>query len=91
MSINTDPKNHRLECVRVDQTYDGDLEFEFVCPDCGFRETLSLYDSFAQGEIYVSHTDGADGSSYISINLMKAKQEIPECFKNFLDALDDDL
>ena len=45
MSVNTDPQHHKLECVRVDQV-DGELEFEFVCPDCGFRETLSLFESF---------------------------------------------
>jgi hypothetical protein len=91
MSVNTGPQRHRLECIRVDQTYDGDLEFEFICPDCGFREILSLYESFAKGDIYLSHTDGADGSSYISINLMRTQQILPECFKNFLDALDDEL
>lgn len=91
MPVNSDPQRHRLECIRVDQTYDGDLEFEFVCPDCGFRETLSLYDSFAKGDIFVSHTDGADGSSYLSINLKRTQQNLPECFKNFLDALDAEL
>ena len=84
MSVNTDPQHHKLECVRVDQV-DGELEFEFVCPDCGFRETLSLFESFARGDIYVSHTDGVDGFSYLSINLMRTEQVLPQCFQDFLD------
>lgn len=87
MSVNTDPQHHKLECVRVDQV-DGEFEFEFVCPDCGFRETLSLFESFARGDIYVSHTDGVDGFSYLSINLMRTEQVIPQCFQDFLDDLD---
>jgi|GEM_PF-3260715 hypothetical protein len=88
MSVNTDPQHHKLECVRVDQV-DGELEFEFVCPDCGFRETLSLFESFARGDIYVSHTDGVDGFSYLSINLMRTEQVLPQCFQDFLDNLKD--
>jgi hypothetical protein len=88
MSVNTDPQHHKLECVRVDQV-DGELEFEFVCPDCGFRETLSLFESFARGDIYVSHTDGVDGFSYLSINLMRTEQVLPQCFQDFLDNLND--
>jgi len=88
MSVNTDPQHHKLECVRVDQV-DGELEFEFVCPDCGFRETLSLFESFARGDIYVSHTDGVDGISYLSINLMRTEQVLSQCFQDFLDNLKD--
>lgn len=88
MSVNTDPQHHKLECVRVDQV-DGELEFEFVCPDCGFRETLSLFESFVRGDIYVSHTDGVDGFSYLSINLMRTEQVLPQCFQDFLDNLND--
>ena len=88
MSVNTDPQHHKLECVRVDQV-DGELEFEFVCPDCGFRETLSLFESFARGDIYVSHTDVVDGFSYLSINLMRTEQVLPQCFQDFLDNLND--
>ena len=88
MSVNSDPQHHKLECVRVDQV-DGELEFEFVCPDCGFRETLSLFESFARGDIYVSHTDGVDGFSYLSINLMRTEQVLPQCFQDFLDNLND--
>ena len=88
MSVNTDPQHHKLECVRVDQV-DGELEFEFVCPDCGFRETLSLFESFARGDIYVSHTDGVDGFSYLSINLMRTEQVLPQCFQDFLDNLNE--
>ncbi len=90
MSVNTDPQHHKMECVRVYQNDSGDLVFEFVCPECGYGEILSLFESFDNGGIYVSHTIGEDGFSHLSINLMKTEIELPQCFKDFIDTLEDD-
>jgi len=90
MSVNTDPQHHKMECAQVYQNDSGDLVFEFICPECGYGEILSLFESFASGEIFVSHNDGADGFSYLSINLMKTELELPQCFKDFFDTLEDD-
>ena len=79
---------HKMECVRVFQNELGDLEFEFVCPECGYSEVLSLFDSFARGDFFVSHMHDVDGSSYLSINFQTEESEIPQCFKDFFESLD---
>lgn len=78
-----------MECVRVYQNELGDLEFEFVCPECGYREIISLFDAFARGDFFVSHMHEADGSSYLSINFQTEEAEIPRCFREFFESLDD--
>jgi hypothetical protein len=82
---------HKMECVRVYQNSIGDLEFEYVCPECGYTEVLSLFDSFANGDFFVSHTRDVDGSSYLSINFQSEESEIPQCFKDFFESLEDDV
>jgi predicted RNA-binding Zn-ribbon protein involved in translation (DUF1610 family) len=90
MSADNNSKPHRMECVRVYQNEIGDLEFEFVCPECGYEEVLSLFDSFARGDFYVSHMDDVDGASYLSINLQTNESDLPQCFKDFFDSLEND-
>jgi hypothetical protein len=81
---------HKMECVRVYQNELGDLEFEFVCLECGYGEVLSLFDSFARGDFFVSHMHEVDGSSFISINFQTEESDIPECFKIFIESLDNE-
>lgn len=90
MADNSTSMPHKMECVRVYQNELGDLEFEFVCPECGYSEILSLFDSFAQGEFFVSHMHDVDGSSYLSINFQTEEPDIPTCFKDFFESLEDD-
>ncbi|UCD41149.1 MAG: hypothetical protein JSV69_11235 [Chloroflexota bacterium] len=89
MTDNSTSMPHKMECVRVYQNELGDLEFEFVCPECGYREIISLFDAFARGDFFVSHMHEADGSSYLSINFQTEEAEIPRCFREFFESLDD--
>jgi len=90
MPVDSSSKPHRMECVRVYQNEIGDLEFEFICPECGFGEVLSLFDSFVRLDFYVSHMNDSDGSTYLSINLKTNESEIPQCFKDYFENLEDD-
>ena len=90
MSIDRSSIPHRMECIRVYQNDIGDLEFEFVCPQCGYQEVMSLFDSFSRQDFYVSHMDDVDGTKYLSINFQITEPEVPQCFKEFFETLEDD-
>lgn len=79
-----------MECVRMFQNEIGDLEFEYVCPECGYSEVLSLFDSFARGDFFVSHQSDDDGNSYLTINFYSEEFEMPQCFREFFESLEDD-
>ncbi len=89
MADNSNSMPHKMECVQVYQNELGDLEFEFVCPECGHGEVLSLFDAFAQGDFFVSHMHEDDGTSYLSINFQLDECEIPQSFKEFFESFDD--
>ena len=90
MSVNPDAQLHEMECIRIDQTGNRDLEFEFACTVCGYDVVLPLFEVLARGDIEVSHADSEHGLKSILITLHERDTELPQCFRAFLGALEDD-
>ncbi len=86
----TSSQQHEMECVRIEQNNNRDLEFEFICTVCGYSVVLPLFEVLARGDINVAHADSADGLGPIFITLWKDAPGLPQCFKDFLDGLEVD-
>jgi hypothetical protein len=91
MAVNSEPHQHVMQCVRINPINNSDLEFEFLCPDCGYSVNLPLFEGLATGRINVSHEETQEDNDLLLITLEKEGREIdlPDVFKNFLDSMMD--
>jgi len=87
--VSTDPplEWHEMAIVRVDKNNAGDLEFEFACSTCDFRETFSFFEILAGADLRISHAESPDGGAALQITLRRREGDLPQCFKDFLDSM----
>ena len=90
MFANSPSQQHEMQYVGVEQKGKWDLEFEFICAECGYRVAIPLFEVLASGDFNVSHADSIDGPPTLLITLQEKNLELPDPFKSFFDALEDD-
>jgi hypothetical protein len=90
MFANSSSQQHEMQYVGIEQKGKWDLEFEFICPDCGYRVAVPLFEVLANGEFTVSHAENIDGPQTLLITLQEKNIELPDVFKGFFDTYEDD-
>ncbi len=81
---------HPMHCVRMAKKEWGELEFEFLCYECGFRAALAFSEVRARRDLNVSHAYGPAGPEpvYISYGEDRVELPLPQSIRDFLDYLD---
>lgn len=88
MVRNLDTQQHEMQFVRTERNEKDDIEFEFVCLECGYREVVPFLEVFICGDLSVSHEISNDGGSALLIRVQKGQTNLPECFKDFFGSLE---